>query len=147
MNLAHQAPTRAFAISKALAVLVICGTLAASARAQAPQCDTAPQIYHAEYGPPPYATPNNNPLVDTRYAGVIQESFDYHRGGQGPAPGPGPAGPAPGLISPATPWYHYGFPVSTYRWGWFGAEHYYPTVWWAHGYYNSYCRYGYRCGY
>jgi hypothetical protein len=84
------------------------------------------------YGSPAPA----NPLVDTRSGGVLQESYDYQRGEQ-----------APGLISPATGWYHYGFPVNTYRWGWFGAEHYYPTVFCHHGYYDDYCRFGYRCGY
>jgi hypothetical protein len=86
---------------------------------------------------PGYAGPTTgNPLVDQRSGGVLQEAYDYQRGGQ-----------QPGLISPATESYHYGFPVSTYRWGWFGAEHYYPTVLWHHGYYDEYCRWGYRCGY
>jgi hypothetical protein len=86
---------------------------------------------------PGYGSPApSGPLVDTRSGGVLQESYDYQRGDQ-----------APGLISPATGWYHYGFPVSTYRWGWFGAEHYYPTVFCHHGYYDDYCRFGYRCGY
>jgi hypothetical protein len=78
----------------------------------------------------------DGPLVDTRSGGALQESYDYQRGGQ-----------QSGLISPATGWYHYGFPVSTYRWGWFGAERYYPTVLWHHGYYDDCCRWGYRCGY
>jgi hypothetical protein len=131
MNLALRAQTRALALSRILAATFLSGTLAATALAQAPQYDARAQYGPAKYGPPQY-----NPLVDTRCGGVLQESYDYQRGGQ-----------APGLISPATPWYHYGFPVSTYRWGWFGAEHYYPTVWWGHGYYGDCCRYGYRCGY
>ena len=44
-------------------------------------------------------------------------------------------------------WYGYGFPVSTFRWGWFGAAHYYPTVFWHEGYYGDCCRYSYRRGY
>jgi hypothetical protein len=92
----------------------------------------------AQYGPDQYgpSPAQSGPLVDTRCGGVLEASYQYQHGG-----------PAPGLISPATGWYHYGFPVETYRWGWFGAEHYYPTVWWAHGYYGDCCRYGYRCGY
>ena len=44
-------------------------------------------------------------------------------------------------------WYGYGFPVSTYRWGWFGAERYYPRVGW-HSDYNGDCvRFAYRYGY
>jgi hypothetical protein len=144
MHLAHRVQVRAPALSRIFAALFLSGTLSASALAQAPPCNTAPQFCHTEYGPPQYNPPDYNPLVDTRCGGVLQQSFDYQRGGQGPPPAPAPA---PGLISPATPWYHYGFPVSTYRWGWFGAEHYYPTVWWAHGYYGDCCRYGYRCGY
>jgi hypothetical protein len=121
MNRIRVVPTRARAHISTLALLAAAALTAPIAAAQGPS-------YAA---PAPYG-----PLVDTRSGGVLQESYDYQRGGQ-----------APGLISPATGWYHYGFPVSTYRWGWFGAEHYYPTVWWGHGYYGECCRYGYRCGY
>ena len=73
-----------------------------------------------------------------RSGGVVEESFVYHR--QQPAT-------ATRSIEPAGGWYGYGFPVSTFRWGWFGAAHYYPTVFWHDGYYGECCRYGYRRGY
>jgi hypothetical protein len=77
-------------------------------------------------------------LPDVRSGGVLKESYYYHR--QQPVRG-GLAG------QPAGGWYGYGFPVSTFRWGWFGAEHYYPRVFWHEGYYGDCCRYSYRRGY
>jgi hypothetical protein len=65
---------------------------------------------------------------DVRSGGVLEESYNYHR-------------------PQASGWYGYGFPVSTFRWGWFGAEHYYPRVFWHEGYYGDCCRYSYRHGY
>ena len=44
-------------------------------------------------------------------------------------------------------WYGYGFPVETYRWGWFGVEHYYPTVLWHKGYNGDTVRWAYRQGF
>ncbi len=44
-------------------------------------------------------------------------------------------------------WYGYGFPVETYRWGWFGVEHYYPTVLWHKGYNGDTLRWAYRQGF
>jgi hypothetical protein len=122
MNLERLRKVRTLTLSGCFAALMLLGLLTTSAIAQGPPYN----------GPAP-----SGPLIDNRSGGVLQESYDYQRGG--------PA--APGLISPATPWYHYGFPVSTYRWGWFGAEHYYPTVLWHHGYYGDCCRWGYRYGY
>ncbi len=74
-----------------------------------------------------------------RCCGVLEESYCYHR--QQAAHG------AASTIEPASGWYGYGFPVQTYRWGWFGAEHYYPRVLWHDGYYGECCRYSYRRGY
>jgi hypothetical protein len=76
-----------------------------------------------------------------RSGGVIEESYVYHR--QQPARALG----ATKSVEPAGGWYGYGFPVSTFRWGWFGAAHYYPFVWWHDGYYGDCCRYAYRRGY
>jgi hypothetical protein len=76
-----------------------------------------------------------------RSGGVIEESYVYHR--QQPTRALGAAK----SIEPAGGWYGYGFPVSTFRWGWFGAAHYYPFVWWHDGYYGDCCRYAYRHGY
>jgi hypothetical protein len=78
---------------------------------------------------------------EIRSGGVIEESYLYHR-----QPATRIAGTARS-VEPAGGWYGYGFPVSTFRWGWFGAAHYYPTVFWHNGYYGDCCRYGYRRGY
>jgi hypothetical protein len=78
---------------------------------------------------------------EIRSGGVIEESYAYHR--QQPMRMAGAAR----SVEPAGGWYGYGFPVSTFRWGWFGAAHYYPTVFWHDGYYGDCCRYGYRRGY
>jgi hypothetical protein len=78
---------------------------------------------------------------EIRSGGVIEESYVYHR--QQPMRMAGAAR----SVEPAGGWYGYGFPVSTFRWGWFGAAHYYPTVFWHDGYYGECCRYGYRRGY
>jgi hypothetical protein len=121
MNLSHRTQNRILRRLAGVVALTVVGVLSGSVFGQYPQ--------YVEPAP-------GGPLVDVRSGGVLAESYDYQRGGQ-----------APGLISPATGWYHYGFPVSTYRWGWFGAEHYYPTVFWHHGYYDDCCRFGYRCGY
>src|SRR3954453_15384951 len=78
---------------------------------------------------------------EIRSGGVLEESSAYHR-----HPPMQTAGVARS-VEPAGGWYGYGFPVSTFRWGWFGAAHYYPTVFWHDGYYGDCCRYGYRHGY
>src|SRR6185295_14628157 len=76
--------------------------------------------------------------AEVRSGGVLEESYNYHR--QQPVR-------MATSVEPAGGWYGYGFPVSTFRWGWFGAAHYYPTVFWHDGYYGECCRYGYRRGY
>lgn len=78
---------------------------------------------------------------EIRSGGVLEESYTYHRQ-QAPSTLPSSVG-----RGNCGGWYGYGFPVSTFRWGWFGAEHYYPTVWWHDGYYGECCRYAYRRGY
>jgi hypothetical protein len=85
--------------------------------------------------------PAYQPQYEMRSGGVLEESYDYHR------QQPMPMATAPRTIEPAGGWYGYGFPVSTFRWGWFGAAHYYPFVWWHDGYYGDCCRYAYRRGY
>jgi hypothetical protein len=80
--------------------------------------------------------PNSPPAGDRR-GGVLEESYVYRR--QSPT--------ANAAASPVGPWHGYGFPVRTYRWGWFGAAHYYPTVLWHRGYYGDQCRWAYRQGY
>jgi hypothetical protein len=85
--------------------------------------------------------PPNAPVVSGSAGGVLAESYHYHR--QGEAHGR----QAHSTIAPAGGWYGYGFPVQTYRWGWFGAERYYPRVVWHRGYYGDCCRWSYRDGY
>ena len=80
------------------------------------------------------------PAAELREGGVLAESYQYHR-----AAAPGSWG-RPNIAQPAG-WYGYGFAVPSYRWGWFGAERYYPRVVWHRGYYNECCRWGYRHGY
>ena len=82
-----------------------------------------------------------DPQVDIRNGGVLEESYGYHRQAQeynSVRPGPYP---------PKGGWYGYGFPVSTYRWGWFGAERYYPRVGWRNDYNGDCVRWAYRYGY
>jgi len=82
-----------------------------------------------------------DPQLDVRNGGVLEESYDYHQEGRAYQSG------RPGPYPPKGGWYGYGFPVSTYRWGWFGAEHYWPRVGW-HTDYNGNCvRFAYRYGY
>jgi hypothetical protein len=84
--------------------------------------------------------------TDIRSGGVLQESFQYHRQGYGDTRWAGPHAPHSN-IAPVGGWYGYGFPVQTYRWGWFGAGRYYPRVVWHRGYYDDCCRWAYRHGY
>ena len=82
-----------------------------------------------------------DPQVDVRNGGVLDESYGYHRqaqANQSARPGPYP---------PKGGWYGYGFPVSTYRWCWFGAEHYYPRVGCRSDYNGDSVRWAYRYGY
>jgi hypothetical protein len=74
---------------------------------------------------------------------VLEDSYGYHRFGTLPGNAPHP------ITSPAREggWYHYGFPRQPHRWGWFGAEHYYPRVLWHRGYYGDHYRLCYRRGY
>jgi hypothetical protein len=65
---------------------------------------------------------------------VIDQSYRYHRRVEADS-------------ARAGGWYGYGFPVKTYRWGWFGVEHYYPTVLWHDGYNGDTVRWAYRQGF
>ena len=78
---------------------------------------------------------------DVRNGGVLERSYAYHQTPYTPVASPQPS------IMPANGAYGYGFPVTTYRWGWFGASRYYPHVFWFKGYYNDCTRCGYRQGY
>jgi len=115
----------------ALAVVLGAGT---AARAQA----VAQRTGH----PPATAGPTlYEPQVDVRNGGVLDDSYGYHRQAQAyQSVRPGPYPPKEG-------WYGYGFPVTTYRWGWFGAERYYPRVGCHSDYNGDRMRWAYRYGY
>jgi hypothetical protein len=130
--------------SRIVAVIMICGGALSAARADG--SDGVPAFFQ--------------PAAEVRSGGVLEESYAYHRqsmtwpNGEAPSPLPhstqlmvGTPGGRGGRVVPAGGWYGYGFPVRTFRWGWFGARHYYPTVWWHEGYYGDCCRHAYRRGY
>jgi hypothetical protein len=68
--------------------------------------------FAADAGEAPPQTPLR---PEIRSGGVIEESYVYHR--QQTAR----MASAARSVEPAGGWYGYGFPVSTFRWGWFGA--------------------------
>jgi hypothetical protein len=94
----------------------------------------------------PVGAPPESTATDVRFGGVLQESFAYHRPGYGDPQTVGRAS-SHRTIAPSGGWYGYGFPVQTYRWGWFGAGRYYPHVVWHRGYYDDCCRWAHRHGY
>jgi hypothetical protein len=117
-----------------LAILAVASSVGSAARAQA--VGQAPL-----QNPRPGSPTLYEPQVDIRNGGVLDASYGYHRQAQAhQSVRPGPYPPKEG-------WYGYGFPVSTYRWGWFGAEHYYPRVGWRNSYNNDCVRWAYRYGY
>jgi hypothetical protein len=87
------------------------------------------------------AAPESAAPPSLRSGGLFEGSFNYHR--QSP---PQPAAAA-ASYRPANGWYGYGFPVQSYRWGWFGADRDYPRVMWHTGYYGDCVRTAYRYGY
>jgi len=99
----------------------------------------------------PLPTPtqaNSNSLPDLRSGGVIEESYRYHR--QPPTAGtlqPMRSCIEAGGIPQANGWYNYGFPMQSYRYGWFGAERHDPRVFWTKGYYSDELRTAYRRSY
>ena len=76
-----------------------------------------------------------------RSGGILNESFNYHH------PQPMRSAIEMGCIPQATGWYNYGFPMQSYRWGYFGAERHYPRVMWHQGYYGDKIRTAYRYAY
>ena len=83
----------------------------------------------------PVAAPRSE-HVDARWGGALERSFTYHRQIEDAAQTPS-----------AEPRYRYGFPVSSYRWGWCGASRYYPTVVWHRGFNGDHKRWASRRGY
>lgn len=75
-----------------------------------------------------------------RSGGLVQHSFDYHRGMAAPTVSREPSLRQTGAQSG---WYHYGFPIQSYRWGYFGAERHYPRVIWHTTWYGDCTRTAY----
>jgi hypothetical protein len=98
---------------------------------------TASGIAHAqeEALPPPG---QGDGATTIRSGGVIADSYYYHH------LGPMRSAIEAGGIPQANGWYEYGFPMQSYRWGWFGAERHYPRVIWHDGYYGDSVRTAYR---
>jgi hypothetical protein len=118
LSLRPHAPLFLFAFATALAVHTAHGKELSESKDDL-------EVAHAEPAPP----------------GVLDDSYRYHRLGELPGKTPHPT------IAPTGGWYGYGFPVQSHRWGWFGAEHYYPRVVWHRGYYGDRYRWCYRRGY
>ena len=81
------------------------------------------------------------PQRAVRWGGVLSDPFAHRKADVNSAA-------KAATVSTPGGWRGYGFPVKpSYRWGWFGAEHYYPRVLWHRGYNNDCCRWSYRRGY
>lgn len=82
------------------------------------------------------ATPPANQATSpqsVRSGGKLEQSYNYHR-----QPAAQPVSAAANAESARSGgWYHYGFPVESYRWGYFGAERNYPRVMWHTGWYGD----------
>ena len=76
-----------------------------------------------------------------RSGGIVADSYYYHH------VQPMRSAIELGGIPQATGYYNYGFPMQSYRWGWFGAERNYPYVYWHDGYYGTCFRNSYHSGY
>jgi hypothetical protein len=116
----------------------VCSTASAQAFAQAPTQN--PMRASNQSGNPSGPT-LYEPQIDIRNGGVLDASYGYHREAQANQ------SVRPGAYPPPGGWYGYGFPVSTYRWGWFGAERYYPRVGCHSDYNGDRMRWAYRYGY
>jgi hypothetical protein len=86
---------------------------------------------------------------DVRYGGTIERSYNYHRQHLTSAElQPMRSQIEMGGIPQANGWYNYGFPMRSYRYGWFGAERpHHPHVMWHQGYYGDKVRTSYRYAY
>jgi hypothetical protein len=91
--------------------------------------------------PPAQAQADRDRAMLMRSGGILNESFDYHH------PQPMRSAIELGAIPQANGWYEYGFPMQSYRWGWFGAERHFPQVTWHQGYYGESMRASMRSAY
>ena len=117
-----------------------------------PQSDPPPALPSQMNAPQPIAPQANasQPTMqpDLRNGGVLERSYYYHR--QQPTAGtlqPMRSAIEAGCIPQANGWYNYGFPVQSYRYGWFGAERHDPRWFWTKGYYGDEIRTAYRRSY
>jgi hypothetical protein len=92
----------------------------------------------ADEGPLPTGDPTAASSI--RSGGLLEQSFNYRRQPTAQTDSAYAGGARAGG------WYGYGFPVQSYRWGWFGAERNYPRVIWHDGYYGDCVRTAYRYG-
>jgi hypothetical protein len=94
------------------------------------------EVVRAQQELPPPAQKNDATV--SRSGGALEYSYDYHH------LQPMRSQIEMGAIPQANGWYEYGFPMQSYRWGWFGAERHYPRVIWHDGYYGDCVRTAYR---
>lgn len=117
---------------------IVCRISCANDGAQPGPCDTqSPTTTPDDRQPAANGSGPNAP----RSGGLLEQSFNYRRQPQLQEVG------APAGYARAGGWYGYGFPVQSYRWGYFGAERNYPRVIWHTGYYGDCVRTAYRYGY
>jgi hypothetical protein len=117
---------------------VVCFVLFGAAAISCARCAAADETL------PPPARPNA--AMGVRSGGVLGESYNYHRQ-QPTLLQPMRSAIERGGIPQANGWYNYGFPMQSYRYGWFGAERHDPRVFWHKGYYGDELRTAYRYRY
>jgi hypothetical protein len=88
--------------------------------------------------------PQSSGTQDVRSGGKVEESYKYHLQKAGVPLQPMRSAIERGGIPQANGWYNYGFPMHSYRYGWFGAERQPPRVMWHQGYYGDKTRAAYR---
>jgi hypothetical protein len=88
--------------------------------------------------------PQANAAESVRSGGKIEESYEYHLRQAGVPSQPMRSAIELGGIPQANGWYNYGFPMRSYRYGWFGAQRQPPRVYWHRGYYGDKTRVEYQ---
>jgi hypothetical protein len=88
--------------------------------------------------------PQSSAAESFRSGGRVAESYEYHLRQVGVPLQPMHSAIEHGGIPQANGWYNYGFPMRSYRYGWFGAERQPPRVYWHRGYYGDKTRVEYQ---
>jgi len=88
--------------------------------------------------------PQSNSAETVRSGGRIEHSYEYHLRKVGVPLQPMQSAIERGGIPQANGWYNYGFPMRSYRYGWFGAERQPPRVYTHRGYYGDKMRVEYQ---